>query len=72
MHLVMADSLIQDRAASQRLHGWLRALLRQPAVWFLRASRRRELRALEPEQMKDCGLDPVEVRREALKPFWCE
>jgi uncharacterized protein YjiS (DUF1127 family) len=72
MHLVMADSLVQDRAASQRSHGRLRALLRQPAVWFLRSSRRRELRALEPEQMKDCGIDPVEAHREAIKPFWCE
>jgi uncharacterized protein YjiS (DUF1127 family) len=72
MHLVMADSLAQDRTASPRSHGWLRAILRQPAVWFVRASSREELRALEPEQMKDCGLDPLEVRREALKPFWRE
>jgi uncharacterized protein YjiS (DUF1127 family) len=72
MHLVMTDSLIQDRAASPRSRGWLRALLRHPAAWFVRASRRSELRTLDPEQMRDCGLDPVEVRREAVKPFWRE
>ena len=72
MHLVMADSLVQDRAASQRSHGLLRALLRQPAVWFLRARRRAELFNLDAQQMRDCGLDPVEVHREAIKPFWRE
>jgi uncharacterized protein YjiS (DUF1127 family) len=72
MHLVMADSLLRDHAASPRSRGSLRALLRQPGLWFVRASRRKELRALDAEQMRDCGLDPIAVRREAVKPFWRE
>lgn len=69
MHLVMAESLVQDRAA-QRPRGWLGALLGLPGRWFVRASRREELMTLDAKQMQDCGLDPFAVRREALKPFW--
>lgn len=72
MHLVMAESLVQDRAAPPRSRGWLGGLLRLPALWFARASRRKELRTLDAAQMQDCGLDPVAVCREAAKPFWRE
>jgi uncharacterized protein YjiS (DUF1127 family) len=47
-------------------------LLRLPRLWIERTSARRELRALDAAQMRDCGLDPVEVQREAIKPFWRE
>ncbi len=71
MDLVMADSLVEARAAPRQC-GWLRTLLRQPALWFLRANRRKELSSLDAGQIRDCGLDPVAVHLEAQKPFWCE
>lgn len=72
MHLAMADSLVQDRATSPRSRDWLRAILHQPGLWFVRACRRKELRSLDTQQMRDCGLDPFEVANEAIKPFWRE
>ena len=71
MDLVMADSLVQERAAPRR-RSWLRACLRQPMLWIIRVNARRELMNLDADQMRDSGLDPLEVRREALKPFWRE
>src|SRR5262249_53269536 len=47
-------------------------LLRLPLLWFTRFFRRSELAALDIDQMRDCGLDPDTVRREAAKPFWRE
>jgi uncharacterized protein YjiS (DUF1127 family) len=43
------------------------ALLR---LYLERARMRHELAALRPDQLRDAGLDPVEVGREARKPFW--
>jgi uncharacterized protein YjiS (DUF1127 family) len=71
MRAIMADSLVQHWAAP-RPAGRLGALLRLPRLWIERANARRELRALDAAQMRDCGLDPVEVQREALKQFWRE
>jgi len=65
----MADSLVQDWAAP-RPAGGLHALLRLPRLWIERASARKALLSLDAMQMRDCGLDPVAVRREATKPFW--
>jgi uncharacterized protein YjiS (DUF1127 family) len=45
-------------------------LLRLPLLWLLRASWRKELAALDARQMRDCGLNPHDVYREASKPFW--
>ncbi len=67
----MTDSLVQHSAAP-RPAGRLGALLRLPRLWILRASARKELLALDEMQMRDCGFDPVAVRREAMKPFWRE
>jgi uncharacterized protein YjiS (DUF1127 family) len=69
MGAIMADSLVQHWAAS-RPPGRLRALLRLHRLWIERASRREDLLMLDADQMRDCGLDPVAVRREATKPFW--
>jgi uncharacterized protein YjiS (DUF1127 family) len=69
MDLVMADSLVQGRAAP-RPRGRLIALLRLPRLWIARASWRKELMTLDTAQMRDCGLDPMAVRFEATKPFW--
>ncbi|MBV8926191.1 MAG: hypothetical protein JOZ74_12565 [Bradyrhizobium sp.] len=65
----MPNSLAQGWAAPRpRLR--LLELLRLPRLWIERAGRRRELMTLDAEQMRDCGLDPVVVQREATKPFW--
>lgn len=40
------------------------------ALWDLRARSRRDLARLDDHLMRDVGLDPVEIRREANKPFW--
>jgi uncharacterized protein YjiS (DUF1127 family) len=71
MRAIMADFLVQDWAAP-RPAGRLGALLRLPRLWIERASARKELLALDAAQMRDCGLDPMAVRREAIKPFWRE
>jgi uncharacterized protein YjiS (DUF1127 family) len=73
MGAIMADSLAQHLArdwASPRLRGSLAGLVQLPLIWVLRARRRKELLNLDAQQMRDCGLDPVEVHREATKPFW--
>jgi uncharacterized protein YjiS (DUF1127 family) len=41
-----------------------------PLIWLQRLFWRRELKMLDIAQMRDCGLDPEAVRREAAKPFW--
>lgn len=38
--------------------------------WDLRRRTRRDLRGLEPHLLRDIGLDPVQARVEAHKPFW--
>jgi uncharacterized protein YjiS (DUF1127 family) len=65
----MANSLVQPQAAPRPL--WMAgALLRLPQPWLQRHIRRREMAALDIDQIRDCGLDPEVVRREAAKPFW--
>ncbi len=54
---------------------WLRAvdmerLLNAPRLWLERARARRELTELDTFILQDAGLSPVEVEREAAKPFW--
>jgi uncharacterized protein YjiS (DUF1127 family) len=71
MRAIMADSMVQHWAAP-RPAGRLGALLRLPRLWIERASARKELQALDAAQMRNCGFDPVEVQREAIKPFWRE
>jgi uncharacterized protein YjiS (DUF1127 family) len=43
---------------------------RPPLLWLQRLFWRAELRTLDLAQMRDCGLDPAAVAREAAKPFW--
>jgi uncharacterized protein YjiS (DUF1127 family) len=47
-----------------------RRLLRQPAVWLAQSQTRARLAALPQRQLRDIGLDPHWVEREAQKPFW--
>ena len=42
----------------------------KPVLWLRRWRGRRELAALDLDQIRDADLDPFEVRREAMKPFW--
>lgn len=39
-------------------------------VWLGRWRHRRTLANLHPEQMREVGLNPEAVRREACQPFW--
>ena len=71
MGAILADSLVQDWTAP-RPAGRLRALLRLPRLWIERAAARKDLLELDAAQMRDCGFDPMAVRREAIKPFWRE
>jgi uncharacterized protein YjiS (DUF1127 family) len=47
-----------------------RRLLRQPTVWRQRSRTRAHLAALPQRQLRDVGLDPEAVAREAQKSFW--
>jgi uncharacterized protein YjiS (DUF1127 family) len=67
----MANTLVARWAAPRSL--WSAgSLSRLPLAWFTRHFRRSELAALDAYQMRDCGLDPEMVSREAAKPFWRE
>lgn len=39
-------------------------------IWLNRIHTRRALAALDPDQMRDAGLEPWQVRAEIRKPFW--
>jgi uncharacterized protein YjiS (DUF1127 family) len=67
----MTTILVRRQAASRPLRT-AGTLLQLPYLWLLRFSRRKELAALDAEQMRDCGLNPFDVRREVNKPFWRE
>jgi uncharacterized protein YjiS (DUF1127 family) len=45
-------------------------LMSLPRLWRHRLRCRHELSMLTPAQMRDAGIDPIEVRREASKYFW--
>jgi uncharacterized protein YjiS (DUF1127 family) len=47
-----------------------RRFTRLPLLWMQRRFWRAELKALDAAQLRDCGLDPAAVAREAMKPFW--
>jgi uncharacterized protein YjiS (DUF1127 family) len=48
----------------------LRACMRFPHIWIHRLRCRHELSMLTHAQMRDAGLDPINVRREIAKYFW--
>lgn len=43
-----------------------------PLMWLRRLQSRHELARLNAAQLRDVGLDPEIIRREAAKPFWQE
>jgi uncharacterized protein YjiS (DUF1127 family) len=45
---------------------------RLPLIWLRRVRNRHELARLDETQLRDVGLKPEIVRREAAKPFWQE
>jgi uncharacterized protein YjiS (DUF1127 family) len=47
-----------------------RQLSRWPCIWLQRLETRKHLAALTHRQLRDIGLDPEIVAREAQKPFW--
>lgn len=60
------------RGAWQRIRTLLIAVDRTLAEWHFRAESRKELARLDRHVLRDVGLDPMEVHREAHKPFWRE
>lgn len=46
------------------------AVDRTLALWHHRAKYRRELQNLDDRTLKDLQLDPIELGKEAYKPFW--
>ncbi|MGA8261216.1 MAG: DUF1127 domain-containing protein [Arenicellales bacterium] len=40
------------------------------ALWYFRATSRRDVDRLDDRLLRDIGLDPLEARRESDKPFW--
>lgn len=42
------------------------------ALWHSRASYRRELARSDERLAKDLRIDPIDLKREANKPFWRE
>jgi uncharacterized protein YjiS (DUF1127 family) len=61
---------LAERRAELRPRWTAGTLLELPMLWLLRASSRKQLAALDPRQMRDCGLNSLDVHREATKPFW--
>jgi uncharacterized protein YjiS (DUF1127 family) len=65
----MTLSLV-ERLAERRPLWTAGALLQLPYRWLQRACWRKELAGLDARQMRDCGLNPLDVHRESTKPFW--
>ena len=65
----MTVSLV-ERPAERRPLWALGTLLQLPSLWLRRASQRKVLARLDARQMRDCGLNSLDVYREATKPFW--
>jgi len=66
---IMTISLV-ERPAERRPLWTVGTLLQLPSLWLQRASQRKVLATLDPRQMRDCGLNSLDVYREAMKPFW--
>ncbi len=58
------------RQAAGRIPEAAAATRSRPALWRRRWQCRRALAVLDLDQIRDAGLDPLLVRREAAKPFW--
>jgi uncharacterized protein YjiS (DUF1127 family) len=61
---------VAEGTAERRPLWTVGALLQLPSLWLQRASQRKLLATLDARQMRDCGLNSLDVYREATKPFW--
>lgn len=67
---IVSESARGSLRASEVIHlAWGRAL-KTMYLWWQRARTRRQLAELDDRILADVGLDRVEARREAAKPFW--
>ena len=58
------------RWIGRRIWRWIARAGSLVRLWINRTRERNELRSLDARQLRDVGLDPEAVRREAAKPFW--
>jgi|HubBroStandDraft_6_1064221.scaffolds.fasta_scaffold468844_2 uncharacterized protein YjiS (DUF1127 family) len=65
-----SQALAASHFHGRRKAAALQRLLRLLRLWLDRRTWRKELTALDADQMRDCGFNPVELRLEAAKPFW--
>ena len=61
---------LAEGAAERRPPSTVGTVLQLPSLWLQRASQRKVLATLDARQMRDCGLNSLDVHREATKPFW--
>jgi len=61
---------LAERRPERRPPSTAGTLLQLPSLWLQRASQRKLLASLDARQMRDCGLNSLDVYREAMKPFW--
>jgi uncharacterized protein YjiS (DUF1127 family) len=66
---MMTISLV-ERQAERRPPWTAGPLLQLPSLWLQRSLQRKVLATLDARQMRDCGLNSLDVYREATKPFW--
>lgn len=70
MYLLAWSRHVIERAADSDPIHRLRELAGLLSLWLHRAQCRHELSQLDEAQLRDVGLNPAMVRREAEKPFW--
>jgi uncharacterized protein YjiS (DUF1127 family) len=56
--------------ATSRAASGPRPRLSRLSMWLQRIRTRRALAALHPDQARDAGLEPWDLRAEIRKPFW--
>ncbi|MBS0242678.1 MAG: DUF1127 domain-containing protein [Proteobacteria bacterium] len=67
MPITLTDA---SSAAATRVVASFAASWRTLQTWRRRLRERDELKELDARQLRDVGLDPEMVKREARKPFW--
>lgn len=67
---ITSETVRRPPPTSEALHAWWRKAPGTMRLWCRRARTRRQLAELDDRILADVGLDWVEARREAAKPFW--
>lgn len=73
LHGVLTDRPVQEPwlpRAWQTLHGAFEAAAAAISTWRERARMRQQLLLLDDRLLRDIGIDRLEARSEAEKPFW--